>query len=634
MGCTNITALTTWQKSLSTVFTTKNVAVGLGWNAHPFDFTFDWDGVSNIIVEICFDNMPDVYTANASSTYTVTGFSSAIYYRNDVIAACPYTGVPSISSNRPNTRFSTCDGLAGSFTYSWTPTIGLSDPNIQDPVATVSSTTDYIVTVTGGVCDVTDTASVTFINCGCTPTTPSATTGNLACNGVATGSINLSVSGGNTPFTYAWSNGASTQDISSLLAGTYTVTITEGGGCDTIVSYDIIQPAALTGSIVPTNLDCNGICIGAGNLTHSGGIPSYNYAWSTGATTQDVSGLCAGSFSVSITDFLGCSVSIPLVITEPPVLAASIIGTDLLCNSVCDGAADLTVTGGTTPYTYAWSNSSASEDLTSLCAAAFTVTITDSKGCTVVSSITINQPTTVTASIVGTDESCNLACDGEANLTASGGTAPLTYAWSNLATSEDISSLCPALYTVTVTDANGCTAITSVTINPGANPLAGFSYNGNQCLTGNNYIFSNSGSSGGTYLWDFGDGMGTSTLENPSYTYTSAGPYTVSQTVTVGGCSAATTMNIIVNPDPAASIMGIDETCPGACDGSADLTPSGGTPGYNYSWGGGETSQDLSNLCAGTYDVTVTDLSGCQAFASVVIGVGPPPVAGFTASTD
>ena len=172
--------------------------------------------------------------------------------------------------------------------------------------------------------------------------------------------------------------------------------------------------------------------------------------------------------------------------------------------------------------------------------------------------------------------------------TGAGGTTPYTYNWSGgLGAGANHPNLCPGTYTVTVVDANGCSVSNSATVSAGSSASAGFLYNGNQCLTGNNYIFTNTGTSGVTYSWDFGDGLGTSTLENPSYTYSSAGTYIVTQTVTNGSCSETATLTIVVNPGPSVTASGVNASCNGVCDGSVTATASGGTPGYNYNWDNG-----------------------------------------------
>ncbi|MBL4578036.1 MAG: PKD domain-containing protein, partial [Flavobacteriales bacterium] len=650
VGCTTITSLTTWQSGLATVFTPKNVTIGAGWTAHPFDFTYDWDGTSNIIVEVCFDNRPDAFTQNASTRYTTTGFTSALYYRSDVTAACPIT-TQTTSSNRPNIRFSSCNSSGGGgFTYSWSPTPGLNDPNIQNPVATVSSTIDYVVTVTGGACAVSDTATITFINCTCTPPDPSGVITHVLCNGGTTGAINVSVSGGVSPYTYLWSNGPTTQDLSGLAAGVYTVTVTDNAGCDSIMPFTVTQPPLLTSSVAITDETCPGACNGAINLTVVGGTGLYTYVWSNGATVQDISGLCALSFQVTITDANGCqNTQAATVGTGGNVNASFTVN----ANQCLAGNTFNFANAGDTPnscgancptFTYDFGDGSppisgnnaadASPSYTYSSCGTFTVTLTVDDGtCTDVFTQAVEVFCEPVAALVPLDESCDGACDGSINLTPSGGLAPYTFAWSNGETTEDISGLCVGSYTVTITDANGCIVNETTNINVGPTISASFTYNGNQCVAGNSYLFTNTGSTGGTYSWDFGDGSGSSTLENPTYAYTSAGTYIVTQTVTVGICSDNTTMTIIVYDGPTASISGVDESCPGVCNGTADLTAVVGDAIItNYLWDNGATTQDLSGLCAGTYNVTITDLNGCQTTASVVIGSGAGVTAGFNVS--
>ncbi len=147
------------------------------------------------------------------------------------------------------------------------------------------------------------------------------------------------------------------------------------------------------------------------------------------------------------------------------MLAGSAIATDALCNGAADGSVDLTVSGGTAPFTYAWDNGETTEDISALAAGTYNVTITDANGCTATASAVVGEPTLLAGSAVATDALCNGAADGTVDLTVSGGTAPFTYAWSNGETTEDISTLAAGTYNVTITDANGCTATASATVN-------------------------------------------------------------------------------------------------------------------------------------------------------------------------
>ena len=217
---------------------------------------------------------------------------------------------------------------------------------------------------------------------------------------------------------------------------------------------------------------------------------------------------------------------------------------------------------------------------------------------------------------------CNIAVDlGSDTVFCQGGSLNLDagivggmYLWQDGSTNSNYTVTTSGQYYVEVTDSVGC--VESDTINVTVDPLvfAGFSYNGNQCLTGNSFCFTNTGTFGGSYVWDFGDGMGTSVLENPCYTYSSSGCYTVTQTITQGACNDVVITTVCVYSEPSLTITSADVMCSGFCDGFANLSVTGGTPPYTYSWGGG------SGLCAGTYIVTVTDFNGCMVTDSFVIG--------------
>jgi len=406
-------------------------------------------------------------------------------------------------------------GLApGSYTVIVTNSIGCDDSTL---VVVISEPPELIATIVGT---------------------------NVSCNGNCNGSADLAVSGGITPYSYAWSDGATTEDISGLCAGMFSVTLTDSNGCTVSDTVIITELPSLTATITGTDVSCNGTCDGASDLTVTGGTPPYSYTWSDGVTTEDISGLCAGTFSITLTDSNGCTVSDTVIITEPPSLTATATGTDVSCNGACDGASDLTVTGGTPPYSYTWSDGVTTEDISGLCAGTFSVTISDSNGCTVSDTVIITEPPSLSATITGTDVSCNGTCDGTSDLTVTGGTPPYSYAWSNGATSENIASLCAGTYTVEISDANGCVTSDTITINQRC-PVADFNASGIGCrpLT---VSFTNNTLYADSYLWDFGDGA-TSLLKDPTHTYYDAGTYSVTLIAYgSGGQDTLTLLNIIV----------------------------------------------------------------------------------------
>jgi hypothetical protein len=242
--------------------------------------------------------------------------------------------------------------------------------------------------------DVPLTASVTI-------TEPTATLGatttqtDVLCFGNSTGAIDLTINGGTAPYAYLWSNGSTSEDLSNVAAGTYSVTITDANGCSMTSSVTIAEPAAtLAASTTQTDVLCFGNSSGAVDLSVVGGAAPYTYLWSNGATTEDLSNVAAGTYNVTITDGNGCTITSSVTITEPTAtLGATTTQTDVLCFGNSTGAIDLTINGGTAPYAYLWSNGSTSEDLTNIAAGTYDVTITDGNGCTITSSVTITEPT-------------------------------------------------------------------------------------------------------------------------------------------------------------------------------------------------------------------------------------------------
>jgi uncharacterized protein (DUF2141 family) len=293
------------------------------------------------------------------------------------------------------------------------------------------------------------------------------------CFGNATGSIDLSVSGGTSPYTYSWSNGAVSQDISSLVAGTYSVTITDSKGCTAILSITITQPAApLSSSMVETNIDCYGNSTGAVNLSVSGGTLPYTYNWSNASLNEDISGLLPGQYIVTITDNNGCTLKDTANLTQPLApLSISLTKDDADCFGAADGSIDATLTGGTTPYSYSWSNGESTEDIQNLIAGTYIVQVTDFNGCQVSADTIISQPQPIVLTSTQVDVLCYGAATGSINLLVTGGIAPYQYSWSNGATSEDVSNLVSGTYSVTATDANNCSTSYSVTITQPSQPL-------------------------------------------------------------------------------------------------------------------------------------------------------------------
>lgn len=446
------------------------------------------------------------------------------------------------------------DNNNGTWTLSGTPAI--SDSGDHHVTLQIQDKTNHY---NGTHCgDATQNFTLTVLPCNVIAST---TVTNVLCNGAATGAVDLTLANATAPITYAWSNSATTEDLAGVTAGTYSVSVVDANGCTASTSATVTEPTALIASATGTNNICNGGSIGSADLTVSGGTPPYSYLWTNTATMEDISGLTAGTYSVTVTDNNGCTAITSYTVTEPTAVIASIAGTNNLCYGQSAGAADLTVSGGTPGYTYSWSNGATTEDINGLAAGTYSVMVTDANGCTANASYTVTEPTQLVATTTGTNNLCFGGTSGTVDLTVNGGTPAYTYLWSNGATTEDLGGLAAGTYSVTVTDANGCTANASYTVTQPATPLSGtitvspvqtipgqasytiFVGYGPQSVTLS--ATASGGTPGYTYSWSPATG-----LANPNSATTSASPTTTTTYVVTitdaNGCVKSVSRTIFV----------------------------------------------------------------------------------------
>lgn len=440
----------------------------------------------------------------------------------------------------------------------------------------------------------------------CLPASQTSVISNIACNAATTGSVDLSISGGQAPYSYQWSNGRTTQDLTGVGAGNYTVTITEDWGCSTTASFTITQPSAVTRSVQTTNINCNNANNGAIDLTVNGGIAPYNFLWSNGATSEDLSGLSAGSYTATIIDNSGCSSTITTTISQPSTLTSSTVAvTNFTC--LTQGSVNINVSGGTGPYSYLWSNGATTEDLNGIQGGSYNVTITDANSCTAV-----NGPDNVQSFgipslnlVNSTNVSCSGLNNGTVNISVSSGVTPFSFNWSNGNTTEDISGLTAGVYSVTLSDANSCTSTLSATITqPAALSASNTSSNVN-CNANNNGSIDltvNGGTIGYSYLWNNG-----ATTQDLSALL--AGVYTVTIT-DANSCSTSSTATISQPTALSTNTISVsNSTC--LISGSVNIAVNGGTGPYSYLWSNAATTEDINGLSGGTYTVTITDANNC-----------------------
>lgn len=288
------------------------------------------------------------------------------------------------------------------------------------------------------------------------PFSAAANATNISCFGANDGSIDLVPTGGMPPYTFNWNTGAITEDLGNLAPGTYSVTVTDFLKDTATASATITQPALLTASTVKTDNLCQGESKGSIDLTVQGGTTPYSFLWSNDSTTEDISGLAAGNYAVTVTDAHGCTATAADTITEPSAIFISSAITHVSCFGFSDGSVNITVSGGTSPYSFLWSTADTTEDISGLVAGSYSFTVTDANGCSKKQTYTITQPAALSVFHFVVNTSCIGGSDGAILLTVHGGTTPYQFNWSNGATTKDAEQLTTGTYSVTVTDAHNC----------------------------------------------------------------------------------------------------------------------------------------------------------------------------------
>ena len=290
----------------------------------------------------------------------------------------------------------------------------------------------------------------------------------VTCFGGNDGSIDLTVTGTSGPWTYLWSNGFTTQDISNLTVGVYKVTVSDNIGC-TAVGIDsivIAQPADLALTQVTQNVSCFGGNNGSITVTAIGGVPTYVYAWSSGQNTAQISNLTIGSFNITVTDAHNCTETLSnILVTQPALLTVSTVANQVSCPGFSDGSVIATAVGGTPAYNYNWNPAAPNSAIdANIPAGVYNVTVTDANSCTATSTNTVIELPGIVLNANVHNVLCDPLHNGFIDLSAQTFNPPASYHWSNGATTQDIFSLYIGVYAVTITDANNCSVDTSFTV--------------------------------------------------------------------------------------------------------------------------------------------------------------------------
>lgn len=555
----------------------------------------------------CTNNLPYLAGINGTGQYTITACAGAPINFNIPTFDPDASQTITLNWNNaiPTASFTNNGAQLPTGVFNWTPTVADISTNPYCFTVTVQDNNcpfygiqiySFCVTVTGFMTNATSTSA----NCG-------------ASNGSAT----VTVQGGTAPYSYQWSpSGGNNANANGLLAGTYSVDVTDASGCISS-SSTIVGTGPLPGNITinSANVSCFGGNDGSATAVVNGGQQPYVYLWSNGGFNPTISNLSTGTYYVTVTSNGGCITTDSITITAPtsPITAIT-TQSNVTCFGGTDGSATVVPSGGTGPYTVFWNTTPAQTSLnaTGLNNGSYAVTVTDNNGCNTTQNITISQPQPLSFGLINQQNvSCFGGNNGEVSININGGTAPYSYNWNNnsLPNNSTINNLTAGVYLLSITDANGCIANNQYIITEPPTLIASISSFNNITCNGFNDGAIQTNTIGGTPPYSYQWNSSASTASNA--TNLGVGYYTLVVTDN-NGCIDTTTANINEPSAITTILQGADTICPGQ---SSSLVASafGGTGNFTYTWNNGFTgaTQTVSPSFSTTYSVFATDANGC-----------------------
>lgn len=450
--------------------------------------------------------------------------------------------------------------------------------------------------------------------------------------GVSDGNAYVTAIDGSGNYTYTWSNTVGGVNVTGpsnpgLSVGTYTVNVKDNvTGCTIIGSFVVGSPDPISTSASITDVDCFAQNTGAVDMTTIGGVAPYQFSWSNGATTEDLSGVGANNYTVNITDDNGCQYSKSYIVTQPiEALSGSGAVTDVACFGTATGSINVDVWGGTPSYAYTWDSGQPTQDVSNIVEGNYSVTVEDANGCTLTLPFYVGQPNILAGSGGSTAVLCYGEATGSVYYNPTGGTSPYDYSWQNslslFSENNSVLSNIPADdYQVTVTDANGCEYVDVINVaQPSALDIS-YTFSNVSCYGGNDGQIDVLVTGGiPTYSYEWTNSTNANVSTNEDITSGVAAIYDLTVT-DYNGCEAYL-QHEITQPNLPISFTYevVDVLCFGENTGAVDLTVSGGTIPYTYSWTSGQVTEDINNVLSGTYGFTITDANGCIETSSAFI---------------
>ena len=578
-------------------FTNNGAFTGLAVGTHTVDIK-DSLGCSNSFI----------YNINGS-TFIISNLTST---NNNCFGVCNATA-----------SLSNVNGGAAPYIITW------NDPNGQaGPLAINLCAGSYTATITDTMgCKATQVAIITAPT---TSVSPNSTITNPAC-GLCNGAINLAPTGGNGgAYTYTWSTSNTTANITNVCAGLYQVDISDAAGCKTSYQIPVSNSNAPTAVITSTNVTCGNTCNGAASVTASAGTAPYSYNWvSPSTTTPSISSLCAGTYFVQVKDAANCVQTQSVTITAPTPIALNQTVTPTDCGK-CNGAVTVAPTGGSGTYTYNWNGAASTPIQTNLCAGSYTLLVNDGT-CTDTTFININSSNAPIVSIAVTNPTCFGQSNGSATATILGGVPPVATNWSNGAITNPDAGLSAGVYNLVVSDNNGCASVQTFTIT--SPTQIGLSLTNTQlpsCTNVCNGLLT-AIPSGGTLPYTYNWNPVVSTQDTIGHLC--AGSYTVN-VADANGCALSQISTLINNPFLINANPTITQPTCAQCNGLISLAPSGGNTPYTYTWTTTpiNNSNQQTNVCAGVYQVDITDNIGCKQNVQIPVSSSNSPTLTVTST--
>lgn len=582
-------------------YTNGSVSTTVTGGTAPYTYLWNNGANSSLLQSISAGNysvtVTDATGTQANASFNLTQPNAVTV---SIVTAPPCTGGNNATAN--------VTGGTGGYTYLW------------DTGATTASVSGlsaglHCVTVTdGNGCQAVKCATIIA------PMSINIIAQGLACFNYCDASLEAIVTGGTPPYSYNWSNGATGSVNPNLGPGTYSVTVTDVNGCTIVGSSTVGNPTPISINLSVTNPSCSsgGSTTGSASVSPSGGAAPYTVVWSTGSTQTSISGLLPGNYSVTVTDFVGCTNTAAVVIIPQSSIFLNASATPASACGVAIGTATVTVTGGTAPYTYLWNNGGTTATITGLVPGNYSVIVTDADGCGATAQTTVGGVPGIMLMITGVSSGCAANGSATAMVTPGTGTAPYTYLWNTGATTSIINNLTPGTYSVTATDANGCTATDQVTVLGSSNINVTAIGSAATCFnTSTGSATATVTGATGTITYQWSNGSTNQTISNLS-----SGTYFVTVTDQASGCTAFTSAFVSQPTQVTVTVTGVNLICNTL--GSATAAASGGTPGYTYAWSNGGTGATINNLNAGAYAVTATDANGCASMGMVLITATNP----------